>query len=349
MRARGQAILNLLKRLQDANQNVRWDRFMQAALYDPELGYYSKNISGIGHRGDFTTFATLNDMLARTIAHWGCRERKKLSKRLPWLEAGSGDGSLAKAVLGSTPLIRRFFTLFLLVEVSPVLRKLQQSKLRWHNARWFSSPLEAAKASPQGSLFFSNELVDAFPCRIFRRCESGWEELFLKFSENGLGECFLPVGKNELPESSVFDGEISKNRQPGQRVEVHESYKIWLENFMPAWHGSMLTIDYGGPPKKIYHRRPDGTLRAYWKQERFVGSECYARFGLQDLTADVNFQDINKWMSQQGAELVWEGTLLEFTKYIFKKNLLPSEFQEAAEAFYVTWHRKGHALKPAFR
>lgn len=38
---------------------VRFDHFMEAALYDPGHGYYTSRIRTVGTRGDFSTTATL--------------------------------------------------------------------------------------------------------------------------------------------------------------------------------------------------------------------------------------------------------------------------------------------------
>jgi SAM-dependent MidA family methyltransferase len=64
----------------------------------------------------------------------------------------------------------------------------------------------------------------------------------------------------------------------------------------------MLTIDYGGAAKEIYHRRPAGTLRAYRDQNRLHGESVYEQPGRQDITADVNFEDLAMW----ARELGWE-------------------------------------------
>ena len=77
---------------------------------------------------------------------------------------------------------------------------------------------------------------------------------------------------------------------------MHLSYRRWLEECVGAWqHGRLLTIDYGDVPPALYRRRPHGTLRAYCRHQRFVGREVYQRFGQQDLTADVNFADLQRW------------------------------------------------------
>ena len=94
-----------------------------------------------------------------------------------------------------------------------------------------------------------------------------------------------------LPTSTVFP-------QPwpvGQRVEVHESFRVWLRAWLPGWNsGVMLTIDYGDTCPALYRRRPRGTLRAYAHHQRLEGREIYGAFGLRDLTADVNFSDLQQ-------------------------------------------------------
>ncbi len=62
----------------------------------------------------------------------------------------------------------------------------------------------------------------------------------------------------------------------------------------------MLTIDYGGTTDEIYHRRPSGTLRAYRGQQRLTGGDVYELPGRQDITADVNFDDLQGWARELG-------------------------------------------------
>jgi SAM-dependent MidA family methyltransferase len=46
----------VLAKLQDeCGGSIPFDRFMEAALYHPDLGYYAKRIRTVGARGDFTT------------------------------------------------------------------------------------------------------------------------------------------------------------------------------------------------------------------------------------------------------------------------------------------------------
>ena len=88
---------------------------------------------------------------------------------------------------------------------------------------------------------------------------------------------------------------------PGHRVELHLGYRRWLEECVGSWQaGRLLTIDYGDVPPALGRRQPGGTLRAYCRHQRLTGPEVYARFGQQDLTADVNFADLQRWGAALG-------------------------------------------------
>jgi SAM-dependent MidA family methyltransferase len=95
-----------------------------------------------------------------------------------------------------------------------------------------------------------------------------------------------------LPDSSLFEVVYPV----GQIIEVADSYRGWLHGWLPRWKsGRMLTIDYGSEAELLYHRRPRGTLRAYCMQQRVEGPGIYGNPGRQDLTADVNFTDLQNW------------------------------------------------------
>ena len=117
-----------------------------------------------------------------------------------------------------------------------------------------------------------------------------------------------------LPDSTAF----SLPWPDGQRVEVQESFRVWRRGWLPAWQaGSMLTIDYGDTCPVLYVRRPGGTLRAYAHHQRVEGHDVYAGFGLRDLTADVNFSDLQKESAFSTA------TLTTLAELIFKHDPFP--------------------------
>jgi len=263
--------------------------FMRRALHDPERGYYANRIKAIGRRGDFTTAPVLDDTLARAVAAWAAAALRESGCR-DLLEIGPGGGVLAAAVWRHLPWRLRWRTRLHLVETSAPLRAIQQALLG-SRARWHEHPSSALAACAGRAVIFSNELVDAFPARVFENSATGWREVGLVADSSGrIAECLL--GEAALPESSSFD----IDHPPGQRVEVHYSYRLWLDEWLPRWKaGRMLTIDYGGRAGALYHRRPRGTLRGYLLQQRLEAPEIYQNAGRVDLTADVNFTDLAAW------------------------------------------------------
>lgn len=273
----------------NAETPVTIDEFMRRALYDPRRGYYARHISGIGRRGDFTTVPTLDDALARAVAHWAGRALRETGCRA-LIEIGPGEGRLAAAVWKRLPPLLRWRCRLHLVETSAPLREIQR-RLLGRRARWHESPGAALEACGGRAVIFSNELVDAFPARVFEKTAGGWHEVAVGFDAEGQPrECLL--AEAALPPSSSF----AIDHPAGQRVEVHDSYRAWLEEWMPRWRaGRMLTIDYGAAAGEIYRRRPCGSLRGYLMQQRIEGPAVYANPGRQDLTADVNFTDLIDW------------------------------------------------------
>ena len=177
-----------------------------------------------------------------------------------------------------------------LVERSEPLRELQRRRLG-RSATWHATLAEALAACEGRACVFSNEFVDAFPVRRLRFTGDEWRESWVLPD----AEEWRPLATRDpaLPSSALTAHPWSSP----QIVEVHESYRAWLEENLPLWKaGRMLTIDYGSAdPAALLHRRPLGTLRGYFHHQLIEGPELLARPGQQDLTADVCFADLEAW------------------------------------------------------
>lgn len=287
-----------------------FDRFMEIALHHPDGGYYAKRIRGIGHAGDFTTMPKLTRSLAQSLAQWLRQEGRQSGwKDIPIIECGPGDGSLAAGILREFGWLERRRYHWHLVETSTPLRSEQERALGRFRARWHTSVGEALAACGGRALIYHNEFFDAFPCRVFKRVENAWNELHLKVVESRLASCWLPP-QRPLPESTAFQHPWPA----GQQVEVFESVHTWMQGMAGAWQeGTMLVIDYGGDAQSVYHRRPNGTLRAYRRHERLEGEAVFEMPGLQDVTADVSFSDLAQWARPLGWTVGFEQSLAEFS------------------------------------
>lgn len=269
------------------------ERYIREALYHPEFGYYARNIRGVGRRGDFATSASLGTALGGAIAHWISANRPTRGK---WhvVEAGAGSGVLAQTILRSMGFFGRLGLVYHIVETSPVLRGEQQRLLRGRRARWHADMREALGACDGRALILSNELIDAFPCRVFESDGTHWRELGVRIDGGRISECTID---REPPPSTAFEAPCVR----GQRVEVQTTAAEWFASWSSeAKDAKLLTIDYGDTMPGLYHRRPGGTLRAYFHHQRCDGPAVYHRFGKQDITCDVNFSDLRAWTERCG-------------------------------------------------
>ena len=271
---------------------IAFDEFMRIALHDPQHGYYARNIRGIGRSGDFTTAPKLTPALGDSIAGWLKDEAAARGwKTFNIIECGPGDGSLARQVLQSLGWFARRRVSLHLVETSGPLREAQRKHLR---ATWHETIGDALRACEGRALIYHNEFFDVFPCRVFKKQADQWLELHLRVRDGHLAEDWIA---RTLPDSNVLE----KLWPDGQRVDVFASVRSWLQEVAVHWReGVMLAIDYGGTAQSIYHRRPNGTLRAYRQQQRLEGPSVYEIPGRQDITADVNFEDLSRWTAELG-------------------------------------------------
>ena len=291
------------------------------ALYHPQRGYYSRQVRRpwAGNGGLSPPRPRCTAPLARAVAAWAAAHRRTVAHGGDWhlIELGGGNGELAGEILRSLGWWTGRGVRYHLVEVSEGLRAAQRQRLDgWKNVRWHTEIGGALEAAGGRALIFSNEFVDAFPCVQLSRDEaagSGWREVRVAWPEHAEHpvEVLWEWDRPPSPTASALNDPSAL--LPGQRVEVHFTYQHWLAEWLPRWAaGRLLTIDYGDVLPVLYHRRPRGTLRAYCRHQRFTGLEFYQRFGQQDLTADVNFTDLQAWGDALGIVTDRYGTQVDF-------------------------------------
>lgn len=271
--------------------------FMQRALHDPQRGYYAARIPTVGARGDFSTSATLGNDLAKGIARWLKQEAKVTGVRNV-IEVGGGNGTLMEAVIRELGWWNRRQFRFFMVDASAPLRDQQRQRLAGMVTEWFETLPEALGASGGCALLFHNELMDAFPVRLLE-WQDGWREVCLEWRDGAPHES---LSTPDLLSAAHFSS-LSTPGHPKHRREVAADLRNWFLSWLPGWKsGSMLAIDYGDEFPALYHRRPRGTVRGYLMQQRVEGHELYLNVGRQDLTADVNFTDVRRWLTDAGLE-----------------------------------------------
>jgi len=115
-------------------------QYMTLALHDAECGYYS-NREPFGAAGDFITAPEISQMFGEMLGLWCVQvwhdQGQPRLKRL--VELGPGRGTLMADALRAAQVAPEFLAGLdvVLVEASPVLRKVQEEKLK----DWRSHPL----------------------------------------------------------------------------------------------------------------------------------------------------------------------------------------------------------------
>ena len=295
---------------------ARFEDWMRVALYDPDLGYYARNVRSVGPRGDFSTAATLHPALGEAVAAWASARRKELfgGGVAPWnlIEAGPGTGALARTVLAALPFLARRSVTLRLVETSPVLRDAQRAHLGGR-ATWHATLEDALAACEGRALVYASELLDAFPVEVLRWSGTGWQVLWISLKGDEWLEEWRPASSDLVGPPGAFSA-LSRPWPEGQRIEIAPAVRsFFLSQGSSLSLGSFLVLDYGDSIETLYDRRPNGTVRGYAHHTRLEGKELYRWGGKADVTADVNFTDVAAWAAEAGfavSELETQGAFL---------------------------------------
>ena len=275
---------------------ISFARFMERALYEPDLGYYERDRRVVGKRGDFYTSVSVGplfgELLAFQFADWlsalpGAAEP---AQRFQLVEAGAHDGRLARDILGFLTQWQPELAVRLdywIVEPSLARQAWQRETLAafGDQVRWFGAVDELP---PVRGVILSNELLDAFPVHRL-----GWDAARQAWFEWGVGAEGNAFRWRRLAERTVpapeLPAELLAVLPDGFTTEVCPAAAAWWRRAAKRLSaGWLFTADYGlEAPEFFLPQRANGTLRAY-ARHRFA-EDLLAEPGTQDLTAHVNF------------------------------------------------------------
>lgn len=271
--------------------------FMQAALYEPGLGYYARSATRIGTAGDFYTSPHLHPLFGVALARqalecWGLMGRPA---GFQVLEIGAGEGHLAKDFLDSTASAQMGDALrYVIVERNLYVQQRQAELLKPHAGKvsWAQSMSEL---EPFGGMVMTNELFDAMPVHLVEMTSEGLMEVHVTVE----GEQFVEVLQ------SPCDDDIARHLSGidlpvGYRTEVNFEAREFMKDISRALReGFILTIDYGYTSREYYEpERTRGTLMCY--REHQINEDPLSHVGGQDITAHVDFSALKRWGEEQG-------------------------------------------------
>lgn len=294
-------LAKLRARVQSAGGWLGFDEYMNGALYEPALGYYSGGLRRFGAEGDFVTAPELTPLfghcVARAIEPWLAQTESRI------IEFGAGTGQLAAQVLNALDRIDAAPREYLIVEVSAPLRSQQRHNLELlapglaQRVRW----LDELPTLIEG-VVLANELLDAMPVRLF---EVNQGTVFEKGLIRGQGDAALAWQSRRADDRLSREVHTSLMRSgwggntldtldfdawpDGYGSEVGEQAAGWVRTIAERLgHGVMLLIDYGFPASEFFHpQRATGTLACHYRHRVHHDPLWYP--GLQDITAHVDF------------------------------------------------------------
>jgi SAM-dependent MidA family methyltransferase len=268
-------------------------RFIDLALYHPELGYYARAGRRSGRGGDFFTSVDVGplfgEMLAVQIAE--CLDLLGVPSTL--VEAGAGNARLARDVFNALSRERPDLyskTQLHLSERSGGARDEQRDVLGPHAARLTGSDDEL----PRGvtGVIYANELFDALPVHVVVMRRDGLREIFVTEKDGVLAEIEEPPS---TPELHAYLERVGVRLQPGGRAEINLAADRWIAGASRALErGFLILIDYGHEADELYSgSHATGTLTTFaaHRAEDRAGAWLLDP-GERDITAHVDLTSV---------------------------------------------------------
>lgn len=266
---------------------------MTNALYGPSFGYYAQRENRIGEEGDFVTSPRISPVfgfaLSRLVLEFLARHGDEVCSIV---DIGCGDANLLVQLLdhvGAAVADRARFV--------GVDRDLGRARSSVSDPRILLVEDLAQLSSNHPSLIFSNELFDALPfARLVQRSE-GLRELWVRGPEGSL-EWFEADAPSEYER---YFSERGIQLREGQFADVCLDWSsLYGDLCGVADRALLVTIDYGFPQERLFdHRiRMFGTAAAFRNHQ--VHRDLLATPGEQDLTAHINFSDLQRTGESKG-------------------------------------------------
>ena len=334
------------------NGPIPFARFMELALYHSQFGYYMRQPDGadyerIGWSGDFYTSSDVHPILGRAIAAQARQMDELLGCPTPFtiVDVGGGKGLLARDCLAAIHAEQDDFASrvrYVLIERSPAMQALQRQSL----APWLNQPglvtwvegLDALGPHSMTGLFFSNELVDAFPVHRIQMSAGQAQELFVDYQNGRFEECLKPLS---TPALDQFLQRLNPTWPEGYRTEVNLLAMDWMEEVARRMdRGFVLTIDYGHTAQDLYGpERKDGTFLCYFQQQ--TNDDPFIRVGEQDMTTHVDFSSLASVGETHGLHVTGFTNQMSFLMGLGVEDMI-----EKLEPETPSFHAALHLLKP---
>ncbi len=291
---------------------ISFERFMEMALYEPGLGYYSAGARKLGPGGDFVTAPQMSALFSRCVARSCAALVREGGAQI--LELGAGTGAMAAELLRELATRQALPERYAILEVSADLAQRQREHLA-ALPRELGVKVEWLERLPErfDGVVLANEVADALPCRRFLTSPAGVLELGVSVAE---GDEFIeraaPADANLQAACAALSDELGAPLPPGYASELCPRLGPWVGSLAACLgRGALLLFDYGLTRRHYYHRqRARGTLRCHFRQR--VHDDPYINVGVQDITAWVDFTRVAHAGADSGLEVAGFATQAAF-------------------------------------
>ena len=297
-------------------------RYMEMALYEPGLGYYSNPGQVFGAAGDFVTAPELTPLfgatLARQVSPW-LKDPALAGSGQVVLEVGGGSGMLAAQLLNALDNVGHHEVRYLILELSAERREHQRQTLKslapglMDRVGWLDTFPESF-----AGVVVANELLDAMPVQLFEWQADAGADL----QEMGVTWVDGQFAWAPRPADSVLTETVTalRNRLGPEGAQWHSPYRSEVCPAQQAWMrtladcmtaGVVMLLDYGFAEPEYYHpQRDQGTLMCHYRHRSHADPFLWP--GLSDITAHVDFTALARAATAEGFSLVGYTSMAAF-------------------------------------
>jgi SAM-dependent MidA family methyltransferase len=187
-------------------------------------------------------------------------------------------------------------------------------------------------------LMFSNELPDAFPVHRVQKVGHVLKEVFVEIRDGRFVNCLRDLS---TPELEKYFRRLQIELPDGYKTEINLAALAWMRQVAASMHrGVVITIDYGHSAEDLYGpERSNGTLLCYRSQ--MASEDPYARVGLQDMTAHVDFTTLATAGEEEGLSVTGFTNQMSFLMGLGVEDMIAQLTPETPE-----FRAALHLLKP---
>lgn len=284
--------------------HIGFDRYMEMALYEPGLGYYSAGARKFGKDGDYITAPELSSLFSICLARQ-CRQTLSDISDGVILELGAGTGKMACDILLELKRNGMLPGKYLILETSADLRQRQQQLLKEHlpdcmnRIEWLSRLPE----HPVKGVILANEVMDSLPVHRVVDRNGRVKELCVTWNKDGFTWTELDAESWLVSLTENIKNQIQYSWDTPYTTEINTSVNPWIKTLAEKLkQGLILLIDYGYTRSEYYHpQRVGGTLLCHFRHR--VHEDPFLYPGLQDITASVDFTTVAEAAAAAGLEI----------------------------------------------